>query len=260
MIKKHEYNTLLKSFSVEQLIELYDETRKLLAGCVQIVHGVFDMGKGEIDDIDLMDLLEDNPISIKLLKEYSHYSCSQSAAINRALNDHFEEIYKDANGNLLSRFSTLHDLMQQIVMDCSGVSDTQADKLNTSAYEMAGFCLYFLKFEFGIAQLAEELETNSISECTVNAIMDKYCDLHQIPLETEVATIMEASKIFKPSLPLFDDYPELEEPFSKIMGPYISDIDYDAITIEMVQDVMEGKVKPEDVYAIYCVHDDAVQA
>ena len=142
--------------------------------------------------------------------------------------------------------------MQKIVADCSGVTDFQAEKLNESAYEMAGFCLYFLKFEFGIAQLSDELETKELSECAVNAIMDKYCDLQQIPLETEVTTIMEASKIFKAALPLFDDYPDLEEPFSKIMGPYISDIDYDSITIEMVQNVIEGKIKPEDVYAVYC--------
>lgn len=258
MIKKHEYNTLLKSFSVEQLIELYGEIRKLLVSSIQIVQGVCDMREGAIDDIDLMDLLEDNPISIKLLKEYTLYSCSSSEAINRALKDHFEKVYKNDDNEVYSRFGDLQDLMQQIVSACSGVSDKQAEKLNTSAYEMAGFCLYLLKFEFGIAQLSEDLETKGIGECTVNAIMDKYCDLQQIPVDSEVTTIMEASKIFKPSLPLFDDYPELEEPFSKIMGPYISDIDYDAITIEMVHDVMEGKVKPEEVYAIYCAANNVV--
>lgn len=254
MIKKHEYNTLLKSFSVEQLIELYGEVRNLLACCIRIVHGIADMKSGEIDDVDLMDLIEDNPISINLLKDYTQFTCSQSAAINRALIDHFNKIYKSDKGVEYSRFDLLQNLMNQIVSECSGVSDEQAGRLNELANEMAGFCLYFLKFEFGIAQIADDLETKSISECTVNAITDKYCDLQQIPLETEVSTIMEASKIFRASLPLFDDYPELEEPFSKIMGPYISDIDEDSISIEMVYNVLEGNIRPEDVYAIYCVH------
>ena len=252
MVKKHEYNTLIKSFSAEELIELYGETRRLLANCVEIVHGVSALRDGEIDDVDLMDLLEDNPISVNLLKDYMKYSCSNSAAVNRALIDHFEEVYKDESGTTYSRFGELQTLMQKIVTDCSGVTDTQAEKLNESAFEMAGFCLYFLKFEFDIAQLSDDLETKTLGECIVNAITDKYCDLQQIPLETEVTTIMEASKIFKAALPLFDDYPDLEEPFSKIMGPYISDLDYDSITIEMVQSVIEGKIKPEDVYATYC--------
>lgn len=248
MIKKHEYNTLLKAFTVDQLVELFDETLQLFKGCVAIVQGVSSMRDGEIDSFDLMDLIEDTSLQIKLLDEYATYNCSINPAMCRGLIDHFSKVYKDDTGKTYSRFSRLKDLISEIVMECAGVDEEQADLLNEYAYELAGFCAFFLKFEFDVEELSCEMEKMSVNNCTINAITDKYCDLHQIDLEEMVTLVMQSSELFKPVLPLFDNYPELEEPFSKIMGPYLSGVDYELITIEMVKEVVDGKILPEEFY------------
>lgn len=259
MVKKHEYNTLLKAFTVDQLVELYEETRKLFSCCVNIVKGISSMRENEIDDVDLMDIIEDNPLSVKLLEEYTKYSCSNNSAINRGLIDHFGKVYKNEKDEAYSRYSRLRDLTTKIVSDCAGVEEEQAVLLNEYVFEMAGFCLFFLKFEFDVDVLAEELENVSADNCTVNAILDKFCDLHQIDLKDEVFMIMEGSEYFKPVLPLFDSYPEIEEPFSKLMGPYLSGVDYELITIEMVKAVVDGKVSPEEFYERFSKSFDTIE-
>ena len=48
----------------------------------------------------------------------------------------------------------------------------------------------------------------------------------------------------------------MEEPFEQVMGPYLADVDPDALTLEIVRGILSGNIVPSEVYKLMHQGDD----
>lgn len=250
MIKKHEYNAILKAMSISELIEMYGEIRRLFMQSLAIVQTIANVRDEEKDEIDLMDCLEDSNLDTPLIEMYAMHDCSKNPAVNRCLIRYAGKIYVTPDGIEYSKIDELRILKKRILDRYTGVSVEEMKELEEICSALIGFCIYVLKYEFGLAESHSQIVDNA-SEIDVNVVVDKYNEARSLVLTEEIEFLYRAAEIFKPQIAVFDEYPELEDEYMAIMGAYASDVDDELLTIDIVRAVLDGKVTPDKVCQIY---------
>lgn len=91
----------------------------------------------------------------------------------------------------------------------------------------------------------------------IDEIYDKYCKHYGLDPEECTKIIGDLKSIYKIKLSIFDEHPELEEPFEELMGPNLINVDDDKITLEIVKDVIEGKLTDQQAYEM--IKDDSAE-
>ena len=253
MLKKHEYNGLLKHYTEEELVMVVSNLYNCLQKSVVIIDKIKKFQDNEIDEFDLLDELELLTIGdVGYAREYAYNASSVSDAINRVFRTLFGyALDKDNRDEGLVK--VMDDNIMTLVDVYAGIKDEEAKRMNEIARAVASNAAYALKFEFSLQDTMQSYlkHDNNIELADVNAIMQQFCNRYSLNLIEEVEKILNLASIYKPVLPVFDAYPELEDSFERIVGPNLADVDPELLTLDIVMGVLQGIISPEELYTLF---------
>lgn len=86
-------------------------------------------------------------------------------------------------------------------------------------------------------------------EIEVDINLYQYSEANDIPISDLVLKVRESWLAHRPTLPLFEEYPELEDQFYDIAGPYVQDFD-----------ILENSITVQDIYRIINESDTDIEA
>lgn len=253
MIKEHVYNNTLKKYNTTELVSVIRELVKCLKRSVGILHTLAKLNDDEIDEFEALEEFELSECSdIAKVREYAYYASSTTDVINRVLRRCFGYAI-DGEKTEQGTVDLLNKNINTVVDDWAGLTEDDIQVFNDLCTRIAADTAYVLKFEFGLAKTIEDYKENGNNEleADIDYVFRTYCDKYDIELIPECQTIVELSKIYKPILPVFDDYPELEEAFESVVGPYLADVDSNSLTLDIVKKVLNGDIKPEELYKLF---------
>ena len=115
-----------------------------------------------------------------------------------------------------------------------------------------------LRYEFDLnSAMTSYLEhSNNKEEMDVDVVFEQYCARYNLDIIDTIKSIIAINSVYKATLPIFEENPELEEPFEQVMGPYLADVDPDALTLEIVRGILSGNIIPSEVYKLMHQGDD----
>lgn len=252
MIVKHNCNEITSCQTLETLTNMVDEVYSMINDLVGVVKSLNRFIDDKIDDDDLLDILEEAQISSYAnFNKFALDSSSNISSLNRSVRTMIDVKVYDANGDVEKEvpglISTFNKEISQIVYSGAAPSISEIEKMRTFLSKMIGALAYFLKFEFN---LDKSIETSETDDMIVDAVISEYCDRIDESVLDWCNTIMEVLKVYRPRLEVFDEHPELEEQFDVIMGPYLTDGMSEDLTLDIVNDVIAGKISPQDVWGI----------
>lgn len=148
---------------------------------------------------------------------------------------HFAErrhsIISIVNNVLVSALESMEclDFLLDTVLDKDEVSQEMQDKIEQAAIDGISYMSTFIFYEF--------LNIGGYDE-----IVYWYCSKQSINIDDFIKENATLYKQYRRSLGVFNDYPELEQPFLEIVGPALSLIPEDALTVEDVTGVISGDI------------------
>ena len=237
MIIKHEANTLVSLLSNAQILETFADTYSLLNTMLVAKDEIELFNAGEVDEDELLDVLDEcNSFNFKALDNFKGAFSSMDVAVNK----YFSRTLVTAKFAL--------DSCRQVSKLGSVACQAYKDYCANLQRSIAGFS-NFLVNEFGISLLLE-VAAKGGTELPIDEIVKMYTDANGISVTQLAERINKIAEDNKMKLDIFDEYPELELEFEKVMGPFVNLVDGSNLTIELVNDAIAGKYTPEEVAKI----------
>ena len=232
MIVKHEGTNLIMHPKREDFFEFFVQaiaSIRRVKDCFEITDGIMN---GDIDGFDGLDELEQNKfIDVAALENFAYkgFSKYQSIAV----------VIRYALGTIAG----FNKMVSDFVDDGLFLADDECEQLNKMLNQIISELVYSIYYEFDIPTHVQKLEAD---EDYVDEIIKMYCDSYSIPMRDIITQIAEDKVKYPFRLSIFEDYPEYEADFEKIMGPLVGSLmENDKLTLEQVKDVINGKITPE---------------
>ena len=252
MRKEHTYNSILKQFSTHDLVQLVYELHNSLITCVSTECQIKKFKHEEIDAFDFMSEIEMLTISnFDTIIEYTNVACSEYSSISRCLRN----AIGFSEDGFIYRYN---EVINDVVDAWAGPTDEELTALEKYTTELAGIFSHVIRYEFDLnSAMTSYLEhSNNKEEMDVDVVFEQYCARYNLDIIDTIKSIIAINSVYKATLPIFEENPELEEPFEQVMGPYLADVDPDALTLEIVRGILSGKIVPSEVYKLMHQGDD----
>lgn len=233
MVIKHESTNVIKVITEKDLIDFIDQSMRIIRNSLTILGTLHDKVAGDIDEDDELEILEDCLVSdINAVLQFK----STNASIYNSINYYLSDIYAVVLNN--------NKNIEEITDSGVYIDDTWRELLiEENERIVSGFC-YILWYEFNFDKLVESLQSSDIE---IDHILKGYYDTNNIDVATGVKELSELREQYKFKLLVFDEYPEKEESFLNIMGPYLGGVDDSQLTIELVDQVIDGSITPQEL-------------
>lgn len=256
MIKKHElYED--SSFTNEMMISFTACVTEALNAVSTTLSALKDYKEGSMDGEELLEIFESSMISdMTIFEAFARTNSSRIMAINRAMKQLIsrsitgidvtseKETKIDYRGDL----DIYNDKLVSFVKYGAEPTGAELDNFIVFVSRLTGRLAYVLAYEFDLAAYLSQLEAG-IEE--IDIVIEQYCGRYRKNTKEYAEMVIAALAYNRPQIAVFDEYPDLEQPFLDIVGPYSVDIDEDAITIDIVTKVIKGTILPSELYDIF---------
>lgn len=243
MLINHEIQTVVNNMRKDELFKCFTEAYTVACQLIELRSTLQQWKQGSLDDDELFDSIDElNYFSYNSLLDFSRWANSKDTILNKYLSrtmSYFEVVKKNV----------------QIVSDSACVpTDEEYNLLLKGLYSIISGILYFIIHEFNLKTTILAAETKD--DVPVDEIVSHYCASTNKDLLDFVLSVCELGDKFKFKLDFFDDYPNKEEDFERVMGPLVVGIDEATLTISLVDDVIAGKITPAELLEITNSYDE----
>lgn len=238
MLIKHETQTTVYAMRNDELLQCFMEAWSMTQQLMEIDRAFKQYEDEEIDDEELFDVLEDSGYF-----SYSTFGTFCDCVVSKS---HVTVKY------LLRVHVRLKNLVKnlRLIMDyeCPPTKE-ECSVVRDELYDVIGGLLYFLVTEFKLTDVLADVLAQK-EDLAVDEIYSMYCATTVSDPADFAHQVYELSQEYKYHLDFFDDYPEKEEAFEAVMGPYIVGIDEGCLTLELVDGVIAGTITPGELLSI----------
>lgn len=242
-LEKHQVSSFAGNVSRDLIVDAFGEAMTLTRDCRRIYTSLNEFKEKNIDEFDLMDEIEAYAsFDIASLSRYCGCMCSKKIIVNKYM-ERVLQLYSAAEENLRKALD---------VSFC--ISDEELDAVIAQLYGVIAGTGFFCLVEFDVFDLLQE--DGSVCLDSVDEILVSYSQTTMMPIPDLVEELLSLASEFKPRFDIFDSYPELEDEFQKIMGPNIIGVNDEYLTIELVQQVINGNMTPEELVLMMAAYDE----
>ena len=216
----HSYSNLIYKEDIDfvKIFSTLNTTRDLLKELVDAC---------ENEDFDIiLDLSDEIIIDRDIFELYYSRFISNNAILNHSLR------------TMYPKLESFADELQ----DSYSLNRTKLPEFKEKAKYVCGVYATLLYFDFNLNGLLEEDPT--VESCVIPS-------LSGINASEFMQDVVEEIYWCRSTFDIFEMYPQFEEEFYSIMGPEAALIDSDALTLEQVQDVVNGVITAEDLLEIH---------
>lgn len=240
MIKEHAVGTSVVVISKDVLIEFFGQMAKDLRTLKAMYEDMTDFKAGELSDDEYIDATE-------RITFYSVGSFNRFAKMHISSNETLN-IYIKRVAETFREFDKMHS---SIVSTYCAPSEEELAVMMEEAYDVISGICFICGNEFLCYDLADAA---SEDDPEIDEIMYHHFSKYEITQERRHSRCIEFAKNisqlsaeFKMKLDVFDEAPEKEESFMRIVGPDICLIDSSRLTMPIVDAVLDGSMSLEQL-------------
>lgn len=223
----HKTNTMISNIKKEDLVAFFVEARASIDVLLGMREAFDRFDDGSIDDEELYEIVSGSSIESFYMEVYRMSSCAQLPSINR---------YAASLRVVINEYNKKVSFFQSKFLY---LEESDIATFKNLSYEILSGLLFILFYDFGISEV---LESDNIDE-----IYDLYCKTYEIQPKDDAVDVANLVKAYKFKLDIFDEYPEYEEAFDTIIGPYRLEINEENLTIDLVVKLINGELSVSEL-------------
>ena len=244
MIVKHNSDKVISDVSIEIFTSFFKDSVSVINKLVSLHGMLVDFNNGIVSDDDMFDELDDLSIKINSIQLVSE--CRTS-------------VVNSNNRYLINTVSTLERFLENVrgLVDLGRYPDAKdAEILAEQVHYVIGGLAYFMIYDFGIDQFLFKI-ADGVKSPDVDEVFVAYCKGFGVNPINFGKDLVEIHKAHKFKLDVFDECPELEEPFEKIMGPDYNIVPEGMLDIGLVKNVISGELALHELLQLFdCVEEE----
>ena len=237
----HDSFTLIVGTSQEEFLKLFQTMTRLLEITDEVktlVHDTLEEGETAYDDfVDAFDGFMISREDADILQEMD----SRWFSKNNLVNHYFRK--------MAERTKTYVKYWDLFCGCGASVSQAELKHLETVTEDIAAKTAYLLYHEYQMERYFESLKKEG-GEHEVDAIVDQATKLAKVEEGYYFNFVRDMVAAHPAKLEVFDAYPELEPKFQSVMGPLAARVDYEFLTLELVNQVLDEEITPEELIKI----------
>lgn len=177
----------------------------------------------QLDELNRLLDIKDTEIMLKFAKALS----AKDLVTNRRLR------------SALDFKAKLVELTDKCVMAYVPLNDEEGKSFNSMMKQCIGHLSTFILYQFDLDATQSCIEDGVEIEANLDLV--NYCDAHGKTIQDILEIVVNAMTKYKPVLPIFEEFPELEDQFLEIVGPFVQDFEMleDYLTKEDVIKIVE---------------------
>lgn len=238
----HTINTTLSNMDSQRIDEVFEECMNILEDVTNLEEVLYPERYAKTEGADLENLEDVQLDVISLLSFSLKYS---------SIKDFNDGFLAGSKPSLRRVHTGTHylDLLENIVKEISAPyippTTQQVEDLRKVAYHVLGEISYFVYYQFDLDISKEKLDKGE--ELEVNVSVKSYMDNTGKSIQDIISNVRSVMDTHKPSLTVFEAFPELEDEFYIVAGMYIKDFEAmeEFITPDMIVKVVKGELEPE---------------
>lgn len=236
MVKKHEKFSVVYDVPTEKYLEFFTDSTKVINALVELdeIFDEFIEGNSDVDDV--FDALDELVLSCNSI----YFVAASFSSVNESRNKYLR--------NTSEVLEVFNDNVTQITSVGRYPTEADIEILKKELYEVVGGLTYFLMYDYEIFDTLAEIEAGEVNY-TIDEVFDGYLKVNCLSVQEFTNVFVEYFKKYKFKLEIFDEHPELEEEFEKIVGPDYNLIPEGTLTIEVVQQIIAGTLSIENFLA-----------
>lgn len=242
MIKKHITNNCIHETSLQDLIVFIQEMLQTSDSCLEILSNLEDRKSNEIDKDELVEILEESVLcNTSQITFFRKVGASQYTSLNQYL------------GDILDEITCVNDIINKVCSAGIWFTDEQEQQIQEHVESIIGGIAYVLWYEFDLETYLHQIEVEDKGvDADIDVAYKSYVGSFANDKGAyEIAKSIRENKIkYKFKLKIFDENPELEEPFENLMGPFLAEVIDEFLTLDLVKDLLDGRITPEGLITI----------
>lgn len=234
IVKTHEYSKALTSAKSDDFYNFIDNSLDIISTLRNVLEVIEEATNNELDQWSEIDAYEESTIedysSILVIKQgrFSRY-----ASINHCY------------GTLINQIDAYNQKMSNFLSLGLYANDTWRENMAKRCKDIISILMYTIWYDYDVEKTAQDCCYSEDVE--IDMALSSYCDAKDIDKYKFIEDLVKYRTEYKYSFSIFEDYPEFEEPFICIMGPYLGGVDDTRLTIQQVRDVCDGRLTPEEL-------------
>lgn len=237
MIKKHLCGSKISKISTEEYLKFFTNMSDVVSKLIPVDEVLLQiLNKEDVDEDDIYDDLDDFVCNINydVLRDVARLLPAKILAYNK---------YLQRSVNTLI---TLVDNVKHLVKTGRTPDETETALLHKEFFSAIGGLTFFMVKEFDMHLTLMQSERGD-ADVTVDEIVRAYCSSFNLDIPAYCNNLCTFSEAYRYHLDLFDEYPDLEEEFLKVVGPDYYNIPEGFLTKEIVDGVIAGTINFEDL-------------
>lgn len=228
MVINHKINKAIASIKKEHLVGFFEESRNSIE-ILTALRDAFDAyEEGSMDADGLYETVSSSEIQAFYAEIYYLTASSFIPSISKhamslcKLICEYNEKVKYFNDNFLY------------------LEDSDIATFRNYTYTILAGLLFIIYFDFHLDDIVAGNED-------IDEIYDYYCKQNDLVAALDAIDVNNLRRVYRLKVDIFDEYPEYEDAYDAIVGPYRFDIDEEQLTIEHVKRLVSGEI---DVFGL----------
>lgn len=248
MIKMHEFSSGLRRTTEDEFLEFFRLSVIACRKLKELSSQLQQFQTGDLDEDEIFEIFE----NFNLMTQ-SIFVVTQG--FTSVINAHNKYLIRTGKS-----LETLMNNINTIVDDVITPEEREIEILQNEISSVIGGLSYFLYMDFNMWAIeevkeGEELEIDSVVYGYVESIVSRLGSSKKETIAKKLAALVKEVHgwmlDYKLKQEVFDEYPEEEEAFMRVVGPDYVEIPESALTIDVVRKVIDGKTSVEELLQMY---------
>lgn len=228
MVKKHETDSTIFTVPVERFSEFFASCVNTVSSLIELDELFNDFLDKNIEEDELFDALDD----LSLDSDAIYFIAKSFSSINISRNKYL--------ANTAELLKVFEDNVYKIVSVGRDPDKGDVLILQKELKRVVGGLVYFVLQDFEIEDTLEGIASGG--EYSIDEVFDGYLKANSLSVEEFAETFNQYYQTYKFKLEVFDEHPELEEAFEKVVGPDYNLIPEGILTVELVEQIINGEI------------------
>lgn len=214
-----------------------------------------------IKKTDFSDVYEKEDMELEMISRFAELATPSNLALMKQNCSSYCSAVNSRCTGFLTAIERVSTLCNSYTLAYIPLTQVEKEELCSELQELLSHGANFLYYQFNMIDFIESVTAKT--DPVVNIELASYCTDKKIKFAEVIKFIRDVNSKYRATMEVFEEYPEYEEAFIAMVGPYYQDFEkyMKLLNLNVVKRIISGALSVEDAltdFAIKCVEDSSL--
>lgn len=210
---------------------------------------------------DFSDVYEKEDMELEVISRFTELASPSNLALMKQNCSSFCSAVNSRCTEFLRAIERVSTLCNSYTLAYIPLTQIEREELCAELQELLSHGANFLYYQFNMVDFIESVTDKT--EPIINVELASYCTDKKLKFAEVIKFVRDVNSKYRATMEVFEEYPEYEEAFISMVGPYYQDFEkyMKLLNLNVVKSIISGTLSVEDVltdFAVKCAEDGSL--